>query len=124
MEVHLPERMSHNACARRDAGSCRSFRLTQSLLLFLVHDGDLVGATRGVFGMSRMTPRLKTAPSRGRCRLSHAYPLRRHTQAVKKLEEILKWLDGLNCAEKQDVTLSLRQSDTCKWLFDTTPYRM
>ncbi|KAF8133974.1 hypothetical protein EV363DRAFT_1214661, partial [Boletus edulis] len=42
----------------------------------------------------------------------------------KKLEEILKWLDGLNCAEKHDVTLSLRQDDTCKWLFDTTQYKM
>ncbi|KAF8415254.1 hypothetical protein L210DRAFT_2740006 [Boletus edulis BED1] len=41
----------------------------------------------------------------------------------EKLEEILKWLDGLNCAEKHDVTLSLRQADTCKWLFDTTKYR-
>jgi len=40
----------------------------------------------------------------------------------EKLEEMLKWLDGLNCAEKQDVTLSLRQEDTCKWLFDTTQY--
>ncbi|KAF8427979.1 hypothetical protein L210DRAFT_805898, partial [Boletus edulis BED1] len=41
----------------------------------------------------------------------------------KKFEEVLKWLDGLNCAEKQDVTLSLRQEDTCKWLFDTSQYR-
>ena len=41
----------------------------------------------------------------------------------KKFEEILKWLDGLNCAEKQDITLSLRQEDTCKWLFDTTQYK-
>ena len=40
-----------------------------------------------------------------------------------RLDEILKWLDGLNCAEKQDVTLSLRQPDTCKWLFDTTQYK-
>ncbi|KAI9568426.1 hypothetical protein HD554DRAFT_766586 [Boletus coccyginus] len=40
-----------------------------------------------------------------------------------KVEEISKWLDGLNCAEKQDVTLSLRQEDTCKWLFDTTQYK-
>ncbi|KAF8549090.1 hypothetical protein OG21DRAFT_639548 [Imleria badia] len=43
---------------------------------------------------------------------------------ANKLEEILKWLDGLNCAERQDVTLSLRQPDTCMWLFDTTPYMM
>ncbi|KAI9462203.1 ankyrin repeat-containing domain protein [Boletus coccyginus] len=42
----------------------------------------------------------------------------------KKLDEISKWLDGLNCAEKQDVTLSFRQKDTCKWLFDTTQYKM
>jgi len=41
----------------------------------------------------------------------------------EKLEEILKWLDGLNCAEKQDITSSLRQEDTCKWLFDTTQYK-
>ncbi|KAF8441584.1 hypothetical protein L210DRAFT_2081228 [Boletus edulis BED1] len=41
----------------------------------------------------------------------------------KQLEEILKWLDGLNCAEKHDVTLSLRQEDTCEWLFNTTQYR-
>ncbi|KAF8135794.1 hypothetical protein EV363DRAFT_1551923, partial [Boletus edulis] len=40
-----------------------------------------------------------------------------------KLEEILKWLDGLNCAEKHDVTLSLRQEDTCEWLLNTTQYR-
>ena len=43
--------------------------------------------------------------------------------SAKKLEEILMWLDGLNCAEKQDVTLSLRQPDTCKWLFHTTQYK-
>ena len=42
----------------------------------------------------------------------------------KKFEEILKWLDGLNCAEKQDVTLLLRQEDTCKWLFDTIQYKV
>ncbi|KAF8558350.1 hypothetical protein OG21DRAFT_1236805 [Imleria badia] len=42
----------------------------------------------------------------------------------KKHEEGLKWLDGLNCAEKQDVTLLLRQEDTCKWLFDTAQYKM
>ncbi|KAF8135797.1 hypothetical protein EV363DRAFT_1294575 [Boletus edulis] len=41
----------------------------------------------------------------------------------RKLVEILKWLDGLNCAEKHDVTLSLRQEDTCEWLFNTTQYR-
>ena len=44
--------------------------------------------------------------------------------AGKKLAEISKWLDGLNCAEKQDVTLLLRQKDTCQWLFDTTQYKM
>ena len=43
---------------------------------------------------------------------------------AQNLEEILKWLDGLNCAAKQDVTLLLRQPDTCKWLFDTTQYKM
>ena len=42
----------------------------------------------------------------------------------KKFEEISKWLDGLSCAEKQDVTLLLRQEDTCKWLFDTTQYKV
>ena len=36
----------------------------------------------------------------------------------------MEWLDGLNCAEKQDDTLSLRQPDTCKWLFDTAQYKM
>ena len=41
----------------------------------------------------------------------------------KKFEEISKWLDGLSCAEKQDVTLSARQEDTCKWLFDTAQYK-
>ncbi|KAG6377683.1 ankyrin repeat-containing domain protein [Boletus reticuloceps] len=41
-----------------------------------------------------------------------------------KLEEVVKWLDGLNCAEKQDDTLSLRQPDTCNWLFDTPQYKM
>ncbi|KAF8441582.1 ankyrin repeat-containing domain protein [Boletus edulis BED1] len=40
----------------------------------------------------------------------------------KQLEDILKWLDGLNCAEKHDVTLSLRQEDTCEWLLNTTQY--
>lgn len=40
----------------------------------------------------------------------------------KKLDDILKWLDALNCAEKQDVTLSLRQPDTCRWLFSTSQY--
>jgi len=40
----------------------------------------------------------------------------------RKLEEILKWLDGLNCAEKQDITSSLCQEDTCQWLFETTQY--
>lgn len=34
------------------------------------------------------------------------------------------WLDGLNCAEKQDATFLLRQEDTCKWLFDTTQYKI
>ncbi|KAF8134005.1 hypothetical protein EV363DRAFT_1214744, partial [Boletus edulis] len=61
----------------------------------------------------------------------HAVPQRRHEvksdeqrkEEEKKFEEVLKWLDGLNCAEKQDVTLSLRQEDTCKWLFDTIQYR-
>ena len=43
---------------------------------------------------------------------------------AQNFEEILGWLDGLNCAEKQDVTLLLRQPDTCKWLFDTTQYKM
>ncbi|KAF8440036.1 hypothetical protein L210DRAFT_808616, partial [Boletus edulis BED1] len=42
----------------------------------------------------------------------------------KILEEITKWLDGLNCGEKQDNTLALRQPDTCKWLFDTAQYKM
>ena len=42
----------------------------------------------------------------------------------KKFEEVLKWLDGLNCAEKQDATLLLRQEDTCQWLFDTTQYKV
>lgn len=41
----------------------------------------------------------------------------------KKLDEILKWLDALNCAEKQDIILSLRQPDTCKWLFATSQYK-
>ena len=43
---------------------------------------------------------------------------------AQNFEEILGWLDGLNCAEKQDVTLLLRQPDTCKWLFDTIQYKM
>ncbi|KAF8125621.1 hypothetical protein EV363DRAFT_1299128 [Boletus edulis] len=43
---------------------------------------------------------------------------------AKILEEITKWLDGLNCGEKQDNTLALRQPDTCKWLFDTAQYKM
>ncbi|KAG9313599.1 ankyrin repeat-containing domain protein [Chiua virens] len=42
---------------------------------------------------------------------------------TKKLEEVLKWLDGWDCAEKQEDTLSLRQPNTCKWLFDTTQYK-
>ena len=42
---------------------------------------------------------------------------------AQNFEEILGWLDGLNCAEKQDVTLLLRQPDTCKWLFDTAQYK-
>ena len=42
---------------------------------------------------------------------------------MKKLEEIVKWLDGLNCAGKQDDTLSLRQPDTCKWLLHTAQYK-
>lgn len=43
---------------------------------------------------------------------------------AKELEEIMKWLDGLNCAEKQDNMLMLRQPDTCKWLFDTAQYNL
>ena len=43
---------------------------------------------------------------------------------AQNLEEILKWLDGLNCAAKQDVSLLLRQPGTCKWLFDTIQYKM
>ncbi|KAF8550275.1 hypothetical protein OG21DRAFT_1499908 [Imleria badia] len=43
--------------------------------------------------------------------------------SAKKLEDILKWLDSLNCAEKQQTTASLRQQDTCQWLFDTTQYK-
>ena len=43
---------------------------------------------------------------------------------AQNLEEILGWLDGLNCDEKQDVILLLRQPGTCKWLFDTTQYKM
>ncbi|KAF8125623.1 ankyrin repeat-containing domain protein [Boletus edulis] len=43
---------------------------------------------------------------------------------AKKLDEIVKWLDGLNCAEKQDDTLALRQPNTCKWLLDTAQYKM
>ena len=53
-------------------------------------------------------------------------PMRTHQHVFrleKKLDEILKWLDGSNCTEKQDVTLLLRQPDTCKWLFDTTQYK-
>lgn len=41
----------------------------------------------------------------------------------KMLEEVLQWIDGLNCAEKQDVTLALRQPGTCRWLFDTNQYK-
>ena len=43
---------------------------------------------------------------------------------AQKFKEILGWLDGLNCVEKQDVTLLLRQPDTCKWLFNTAQYMM
>ena len=43
---------------------------------------------------------------------------------AQKFEKILRWLDGLNCAAKQDVTLLLRQPGTCKWLFDTAQYKM
>ncbi|KAF8549464.1 hypothetical protein OG21DRAFT_1488513 [Imleria badia] len=72
-----------------------------------------------------------TLPEVARHDVGHANTERRHDTQVdeekkenaKKLEEILKWLDGLNCAEKQDATLSLRQPDTCKWLFDTTQYK-
>ncbi|KAF8126505.1 hypothetical protein EV363DRAFT_1268265 [Boletus edulis] len=41
---------------------------------------------------------------------------------AQNFEDILRWLDGLDCTEKQDVTLLLRQPDTCRWLFDTTQY--
>jgi hypothetical protein len=53
--------------------------------------------------------------------LAHNHP---DVPLEKKFEAISKWLDGLNCAEKQDVTLMLRQEDTCKWMFDTTEYKM
>ena len=53
--------------------------------------------------------------------LAHDHP---DITLEKKLEEISNWLDGLNCAEKQDVTLLLRQEDTCKWLLDTTEYKI
>ncbi|KAF8550269.1 hypothetical protein OG21DRAFT_441897 [Imleria badia] len=44
-------------------------------------------------------------------------------QKLKEGNEILMWLDGLSCAWKQDETISLRQPDTCEWLFDTTQYK-
>ncbi|KAF8556919.1 ankyrin [Imleria badia] len=55
---------------------------------------------------------------------THAYVDRSRHLPEQNFKEILGWLDGLNCAEKQDVTLSLRQPDTCKWLFNTTQYKM
>ena len=69
----------------------------------------------------------KQREEEGRNYAAHWPPLARDHPDIppeKKLDEILKWLDGLNCAEKQDVTLLLRQEDTCKWLFDTTEYKM
>ena len=63
----------------------------------------------------------------GRSYTAHWPSLARHHLDIlleKKSEEISSWLDGLNCAEKQDVTLLLRQEDTCKWLLDTTEYKM
>lgn len=41
----------------------------------------------------------------------------------KQLEDISEWLDGLDCTEKHEFTLDLRQSDTCTWLPDTDAYR-
>ncbi|KAF8137382.1 hypothetical protein EV363DRAFT_1428288, partial [Boletus edulis] len=40
-----------------------------------------------------------------------------------KLDDILRWLDGLSCAAKHEETLSLRQPDTCTWLHSTPEYR-
>ncbi|KAF8555697.1 hypothetical protein OG21DRAFT_818605 [Imleria badia] len=39
-----------------------------------------------------------------------------------RIDDILKWLDGLSCAPKQEETLSLRQPDTCTWLHSTPKY--
>ncbi|KAF8439131.1 ankyrin repeat-containing domain protein [Boletus edulis BED1] len=40
----------------------------------------------------------------------------------RKLDDVLRWLDGLSCAAKQEETLSLRQPDTCTWLYSTPEY--
>ncbi|KAF8549429.1 hypothetical protein OG21DRAFT_588736 [Imleria badia] len=41
---------------------------------------------------------------------------------MKKLDDIIQWLDGLSCSEKQEETLSLRQPDTCTWLHSAPEY--
>ena len=43
--------------------------------------------------------------------------------AAQKLDKFLHFLDALDCTAKQKETSSLRQLDTCTWLFSTSEYK-
>ncbi|KAG6372884.1 ankyrin repeat-containing domain protein [Boletus reticuloceps] len=97
-----------------------------------VHQGGHNIVVQGFPADAEASPAITTVQETVHYQDRHAVSQRRREvkndkqrkEEEKELEEILKWLDGLTCAEKHDVTLSLRQEDTCKWLFDTTQYKM
>ncbi|KAF8552311.1 hypothetical protein OG21DRAFT_1486288 [Imleria badia] len=55
--------------------------------------------------------------------MSEDESLRKREAISLKLNKFLHFLDALGCAAKQKETSSLRQLDTCTWLFSTEEYK-